>query len=121
MGTFDVQIQLADTCGTRFESIDAMVDTGATYTVLPASLLRSLGIEPHRTSVFELAGGRQVQVPAGRALAWLGDQEELTLVIIGEEGVAPLLGAVTLEDFLLAPDLIRRELIAISGLLRGFR
>ena len=39
MGTFSVQIQVGNPSGQRFETIDAMVDSGATYTVLPASLL----------------------------------------------------------------------------------
>ena len=121
MGTFDVTMQVANVSGDRFESVDAMVDTGATYTVLPGSLLRELGIAPHRTSTFELADGRKLEMQVGRALVRLGDGEEVTLVIFGEDDVAPLLGAVTLEDFLLAPDPIRGRLMPIPGLLRGFR
>jgi len=121
MGTFDVTMQVGNPQGSNFESIDAMVDTGVTYTVLPSSMLRRLGIEPHRTSTFELADGRQVEMQVGRALVRLGDQEEITLVIFGDEGIAPLLGAVTLEHFLLAPDPIRGRLMPTPGLLRGFR
>ena len=44
----------------------------------------------------------------------------MTLVVFGEDGVDPLLGAVTLEEFLLAPDPIRQRLIPIPGLLKGF-
>ena len=36
MGTFSVRLQVGDPSGQRFEAIDAMVDSGATYTVLPA-------------------------------------------------------------------------------------
>ena len=114
-------MQVGDTHGRRFESIEATVDPGATYAVLPASLLHGLGIEPHRTSVFELCDGRRMEMPVGRALVRLGGQEEVTLVILGEDGVAPLLGAVTLEDFLLAPDPISKQLMPIPGILRGFR
>ena len=121
MGMFSIEVQVAHPTEQRFESIEALVDTGATYTVLPATLLRSLGIQPHRTSEFELADGRVVEMQVGRALLRLGDQEEVTLVVFGEEGVAPLLGAVALEDFLLAADPIRGSLVPIPGLLRGLR
>ena len=121
MGTFSVEMLVAGTQERRFEPIEAMVDTGATYTVLPASLLRRLGIEPHRSSLFELADGRQLELPVGRALIRLGDQEELSLVIFGDEDAVPLLGAVTLEDFLLAPDPVRKRLMPVPGLLRRFR
>ena len=36
MGTFSVQLQVGDPSGQRFEAIEAMVDSGATY----------LGIDP---------------------------------------------------------------------------
>ena len=40
MGTFSVPIEIGNSAGTRFEPVDALVDTGASYTLLPASLLR---------------------------------------------------------------------------------
>ena len=42
MGTFSADMEIGDRNGTGFETVNALVDTGATYTVLPASLLRSL-------------------------------------------------------------------------------
>jgi predicted aspartyl protease len=47
MGTLRVRIQVGDAKLERFEPIEALVDTGATYTVLPRSLLRELGVVPH--------------------------------------------------------------------------
>ena len=49
MGTFAVSIEVGDPEGRRYEQFEALVDTGASYTFLPASMLRSLGIKPHRT------------------------------------------------------------------------
>ena len=37
MGTFSVQLEVGDPAGRRFEMIEAMVDSGATYMVLTAS------------------------------------------------------------------------------------
>ena len=39
MGTFYVTIQVADRLRERYVNVDAMVDTGSTYTSLPESLL----------------------------------------------------------------------------------
>ncbi|MFQ5880385.1 MAG: aspartyl protease family protein, partial [Dehalococcoidia bacterium] len=48
MGTFRVTIEVGDPQGERFEAVEALVDTGATYSVAPRSLLERLGVRPHR-------------------------------------------------------------------------
>jgi clan AA aspartic protease len=121
MGTFSVDVQVGDQAGTSFRSIEALVDTGATYTVLPASILKELGVEPHRTSLFELADGSQHEWQMGRTWVKLQGKQEMTLVVFGEENVSPILGAVTLEEFLLAPDPIRKTLVPVPGLLMTLR
>ena len=44
VGTFDVTIHAGDPGRTRFEPVEALVDTGASYTMLPAALLRRLDV-----------------------------------------------------------------------------
>ena len=46
MGTFSVEIAIGDVGGENFEEIEALVDTGATTTVIPGATLRRLGIAP---------------------------------------------------------------------------
>ena len=58
MGTFSVDLEIPRS--TRFEMINALVDTGATYTVLPASLLRSLDVAPVDRQSFILANGQRI-------------------------------------------------------------
>ena len=58
MGTFYVAIQVADRFRERYVNVDAMVDTGSTYTSLPESLLEELGIEREETDIFEMADNR---------------------------------------------------------------
>jgi hypothetical protein len=50
----------------------------------------------------------------GRAWVRLGDREEFTLVVFGDHA---LLGAVTLEEFLLVADPIERRLVPVDGLM----
>ncbi|MGH3064865.1 MAG: aspartyl protease family protein [Gaiellaceae bacterium] len=114
MGTFRVQIDIGDVERRRLEPVEALVDTGATYTVLPRSLLQELGIVPHRRASFVLADGRRVDRSLGRAWIRLGAQEEYSLVVFGDDA---LLGAVTLEEFLLAPDPGAQRLVPVSALM----
>lgn len=97
MGTFTVQMEIGDPRGERFECVEALVDTGATTTVIPGSILRRLGIAPSRRETFEYAGGQQVELDMAEARARVEGRETGTWVIFGEEGTTALLGAYTLE------------------------
>ena len=44
-------------------------------------------------------------------------QERTTLVVFGDAGTQPLLGAYTMEGFGVAPDPLNRRLIPVPGLL----
>lgn len=116
MGTFNVELHAGDQQGERFEAVEALVDTGSTYTVLPGAMLRALGVLPHRTSTFELADGTQHEWEIARTWVKLEGRQEMTLVVFGEDDVQPLLGAATSEEFLLAPDPIRQRLVPVHGL-----
>jgi clan AA aspartic protease len=104
MTLFSVRIEVGDASGERFETVDALVDTGATNTALPATLLRRLGILPHRRSNFDLADGRQVELDIGRAWVRVDGQQEFTQVVFGGDGTEPILGAVTLQEMGLRAD-----------------
>ncbi|PYN27147.1 MAG: hypothetical protein DMD76_08645, partial [Candidatus Rokuibacteriota bacterium] len=81
MGTFRVEIEVGDPTGGRFERIDALVDTGATYTSLPHPRLDALGVTPHARDSFLLADGRRVKRDIGRTWIRIGEQAEMTLVV----------------------------------------
>jgi len=117
VGTFRVTIEVGDPQGQRWQPVEALVDTGATYTVLPRSLLEGLGVRPHTRAQFLLADGSQVELEVGRTWVRLDGRQEFTLVVFGEGAVQPLLGAVTLEEFRLAPDPVSRRLVPVPGLL----
>lgn len=116
MSTFLVTLEVGDPDGSRFESVSALVDTGATYTFLPASLLSRLGVTPHRRMEFEIADGSRMERGFGRTWGRLNGGAEVSPVIFGDEGVTPLLGAVTLEIFGLGVDPVNRRLIPVAAL-----
>jgi predicted aspartyl protease len=117
MGTFRVQIEIGDANGERWETVEALVDTGATYTTVPAPLLHRIGVRPHIRDVFTLADGRRVEYDIGRGWIRVSERAEMTLVVFGEPGATPLLGAYALEGLRLAPDPLGRRLVAVPGLL----
>ncbi len=51
MVTFTVPLEVADPQGRRYETVAAIVDSGATYTVLPGSILEQLGVPPRHEKI----------------------------------------------------------------------
>ncbi len=94
-----------------------LVDTGAWYSVAPASVLRRLGIKPGRTKSFILADGTEIKRAVGQALFCVNGEEGASPVIFGEKGDSALLGSVSLEalGFFLHP--LKRELRPLPMLL----
>jgi len=76
----------------------ALVDTGATDTFLPASVLRRLGIRATETRSYELADGTEQELPIGFGVVEInGRPAGCTLVFSGEKE-EPLLGVTVLES-----------------------
>ena len=67
MGTFRVEVMLGNPYSAARETVAALVDTGSTFSVMPASLLRRLGIEPTRTRRLRLANGQVEERQTGMA------------------------------------------------------
>lgn len=118
MGTFSVTIEVGDLAGRQFSGLEALVDTGATTTVIPASVLKGLGIRPTKKQVFEYADGREVELEMAPATVRVEDKETITWVIFGEEGAGALLGAYTLEGVFLAVDPYNQRLTPVHGVLK---
>ncbi len=116
MGTFSVTLDVGSADRRTFRQVEALVDTGATFTWLPASILRDLGHEPIMRRPFDLADGRVVEREIGEVPVRLNGQLLSTLCVFGDEDSQPLLGAVTLEQFLLAPDPVHKQLVPVHGL-----
>ncbi len=91
MESFRVAIHIARAQGERSETLDALVDTGSTFTWIPQDLLERLGVVPEEELLFELADGREQRYP----VAWV---------------------RIRLEEYLLAVDPVHHRLIPVSGL-----
>lgn len=104
LGVFNWPIRLESMDGERSLTIEAMVDTGASYTIVPANLLKDLGVSPIDKISLVLADGRPVEYDIGEARATINDRSIPTLVVFGEDNARALLGAYTLEGLRLAVD-----------------
>ena len=117
MGVFSSPLQITSMEGGEVLDIEATVDTGATYTMLPSGMLRRLGVESIGKAEFELADGRIVELEMGRVWVTIDGASEVSLVIFGEDGTPPLLGAYTLEGLRLAADPVQRRLVPSRSIL----
>ena len=121
MGTFSAKIEIGPIDGARYAEVDALAGTGANTTMMPASILRGLGIEPAMSRTFEYADGNRVELDMGNASVKVGGRETITWVIFGAEDGGALLGALTLEETFLAVDPYNERLIPVNGLLKSGR
>ena len=115
MGTFSVPVQIANLNDGPFIEVTALVDTGATYTTLPASLLTRLGVQPIERRLFRLADDRQIEYPVGQARLRLEGRELVGLVVFAHEDAEPLLGATALEIFGMGVDPLEQRLIPLPA------
>lgn len=74
-----------------------LVDSGATYTLLPTEESRQIELLPKRSVVFTLADGTTIERKVSECHIALPQGEGHTPIILGEPGDEPLLGVVTLE------------------------
>ena len=118
MGVFAVDIEIGSPDGSRYEVVEALVDTGASYTMVPGNVLRGLGIEPHTQFNFIMDDGSYIEREVGRTWVRIGNQSEITLVVFANEEAEPLLGAYTLQGMLLAVDTPNERLVSVPGLLK---
>ena len=66
MGAFRYTMGVGAPDGSQYEEVEALVDTGASYTVLPSPLLHRLGVIPHERAPFRLAYDRIVERDIGQ-------------------------------------------------------
>lgn len=114
MGVFRIQIEVGDPRGETFEPVEAVVDTGATNTVLPKSLLTRLGVTPHAKGKFRIADGRRIELDIGRTWVKVDGQREFTQVAFGMDESRAILGAVTFEEMSLSVDPVGKRLVPVD-------
>jgi predicted aspartyl protease len=94
----------------QFADEELLVDSGAIYSIVPAAVLRRIGIQPHTTKTFTLADGSHVDRDVGNVSFEVAGSEGAAPVIFGRRGDVAVLGALTLEALGLMLDPLKREI-----------
>ena len=112
MGSFNCRFGVSNGNGGEVEWVEALVDTGASHSVLPTSLLRDrVQVTPQGSpKEFTLADGSIQVLPVGEARFHVEGEEGFGPVVFGAEGQF-LLGATTLQALDLIPDTTNHRLI----------
>jgi predicted aspartyl protease len=110
VGLTYVDVEICNPGNDRRELRSLLVESGAVYSVLPASLLADLGIAPARREFFTLANGERVEHDIGEARFSFNGRQATSPVVFGDASDIFLLGAVTLETLGFVLDPFHREL-----------
>ena len=101
----------------RQVTVPFLVDSGATYSLLPYDDWQAIGLEAKRSMRFTLADGTAIERQVSECHIALAEGEGHTPVILGEPGDEALLGMVTLEILGLVLDPFKRTLRPMRALL----
>jgi clan AA aspartic protease len=112
-------MDIGDSRGEVWETVDVLVDTGSNDTWIPRQLLERLEVRPQFKREFETADGRVIQRDMAITMVRWDGETMPTLVVFAGDRDAVLLGAYTLEGFSLAPDPVNRRLVPVRGLAMG--
>ena len=104
MSTFYYPIEISSLASNDSIEVEALVDTGAFFTTLPAQLLQELGVQPTDSQEFRLANGQTMRMDLGDAQISIDGRSVNTLVAFGPDEGLNLLGAYTLEGLRLSVD-----------------
>ena len=110
VGTFYVDFTLWSGDGSRSVDLNGLVDTGASYTLIPEAMLDDLGVARRETLMFLLADGSSREFDVGLAEMELDERTNPVHVVFGPENRI-LLGAMALDVFALAADAKNRRLV----------
>ena len=110
MGDFTVPITISPMERRTSRVVEALVDTGSTYSVMPSSLLDTMGIEKEGEEEILDAFNQVHRLPVGVVRIAHSDKVRPCLVLFGPEDQY-LLGAIALESLGYMVDPIAGELI----------
>ena len=97
MGFIYVDVEIANgTAPSVTETVHALVDTGATLSVFPASTLDKLGVERRARRRFKGFGGAVTRETGGVVMRYDDSIADVT-VVFGEEDDPPIMGVTALE------------------------
>jgi predicted aspartyl protease len=111
MGTFQVEFEIADPKGERWEKLSGTVGTKAANAWVPQPVLEQLGVQIEKRVSLRHTDGRLIKRDVGQTQVRIGDKSIMTTVVFGEKRDPVLMGRETLESLGLQADLAKEKLI----------
>ncbi len=115
MGTFQVELEIGDPKGERWEKLSATVGTKAPFAWAPRELLEGLGLQPEKRVTLRHLDGRLIKRDVAQTPLRIGDKTAVGTVVFGDKRDPVLVGSSTLQDLQLAADLDRQKLVPATG------
>lgn len=117
MGVVKVQIEILSPWRKETESLEVLVDTGATLSVLPETLLERLGVERIGKVKVRVGDRRRIVREVGIVQLRVQGQLAAARVIFGKPKDPTVLGLTVLEQLGLTIDPVERRLVPTELLL----
>lgn len=111
MGMFSVMVSVGNPSGGNQVQVEALVDTGASDSMFPASLLEGLHLEPRSQVDYTLVDGSEVRFGRSQAVISIDNRDGICPVIFGPEGDDNcLIGGTTLQIMMFTVDAVNEVL-----------
>ncbi len=107
--------------GEKAIEVDFIVDSGASYTLLPEDVWKKLNLKPLEKLKFALADSTIISRQISEVWLEYGGRGRTVQVILGEGKDTALLGTLSLEALGLVLNPFTRELMPMKLLLAGLR
>ena len=119
MGTFQVEIEIGDPQGERWEKLAATVGTKSAFAWAPRSVLEELGVQPDKRVSLRHPDGRLIKRDVGQTWLRIGDKAGVGTVVFGETRDPVLIGSDTLQNMLLKADIEKEKLVPATNLIQS--
>lgn len=117
MGHTEAEVKIYGPDSSKIEVIELLVDTGSTYSWIPAETLEELGVERKKARKFETIEGRTITRDVGEAVLECLGERATSITVFAENEDKPVLGVHALEGLGLEVDPTTKELRKVEALL----
>ncbi len=115
MGTFQVEVEIGDAQGERWEKLSATVGTKAAFAWAPREVLEALGVQPEKRISLRHLDGRLIKRDVAQTQVRIAGKTQTVTVVFGEKRDSALVGSETLQEMQLQADAQKGTLVPAAG------
>lgn len=114
MATFEIDIEIGDPHGQRWEKLSATVGTKAGLAWAPRDVLEGLGVQPEKRIPLRHLDGRLIKRDVAETSLRIGETQKVVTIVFGEKRDPALVGSETLQAMGLTADLDKGRILSSS-------